>query len=261
MNTKQLSLTGAALFLVACNNQGVSLAFQAVNAAGEDAAPGAEIADEAQTPFVLEELQVHLRDIELDLPAGTNCDSVADQLSEGVSCDEDDDSGEGAKVKVAGPFVLDLLNGTSTPDLAAITVPAGTYQRIDFRIDDGDPDEGLVEAGSALDNRSLVGAMSFDQDGSPVRLRLSLRFNEDIRVENAEGIEVEAGAGALLTQFDASQWLAGLDISGCVARGELVAVDGEIVADDDAPAGSGSCSELEGTLKQNIKESGQLDKD
>lgn len=262
---KSIRMVGAvALFAaVACKGEGVGISFQAVSGEGEVVAPGSSISDEGQTAFAFSELQVHLRDIELDLPDGKGCDEVADQLSEGVSCDDSSDDAAGddssnGTVRIAGPFVIDLLNGTSTPDLAAITVPAGTYKRIDFRIDDGDPDQGVVAPGSALDDRSLAGALSFDLDGVATTLRLSLRFNEDIRLEDPAGLTVDGNGAALLARFDANAWLTGLDISGCLDRGELAVDNGEVLVDDDAPSGSGDCSDIENTIKTNIKESGQL---
>jgi hypothetical protein len=253
---KKLSMLTTFSFLAltaACNSGAVGLQFQAVTDDGSAASSGDVVTDDAQTAFGLVEAQLHLRDIELDLPDGAKCGDVPE--TEGTRCDEDSD-----KIVIDGPFVIDLVTGQTTPDLSAIEVPAGVYKRIDFRVEDGDPDEGVVAAGSALDDRSFAGSFTFDDQGTPLTLRLSLRFNEDIRLEDPAGIDASGSAQALLAKFDISAWFAGLDISGCLADGELTNENGEVLVDDDVLSGSGDCSDIENTLKTNMKNSGQLDK-
>jgi hypothetical protein len=253
---KKLSMLTAFSFsalTAACNNGTVGLQFQAVTGDGSAASSGDVVTDDAQTTFSLVDAQLHLRDIELDLPEGSTCSDVPETA--GTKCDESSN-----KIVIDGPFVIDLVTGQSTPDLSTIEVPAGVYKRIDFRVEDGDPSEGVVAEGSALDNRSFAGSFTFDDQGTPLTLRLSLRFNEDIRIEDPAGIDATGSAQALLTTFDISAWFAGLDISGCLENGDLRIVDGEVLVDDDALSGSGDCSDIENTLKTNMKNSGQIDK-
>ena len=253
---KKLSMLTAfscSTLIAACNGGTVGLQFQAVTDDGSAASSGDVVTDDAQTAFGLIDAQLHLRDIELDLPEGSKCGEVPEAA--GTTCDESSN-----KIIIDGPFVIDLVTGQATPDLNNIEVPAGVYKRIDFRVEDGDPDEGVVAAGSALDDRSFSGSFSFDDQGTPLTLRLSLRFNEDIRLEDPAGIDASGSAQSLLTKFNISAWFAGLDISGCLANGELAIVDGEVLVDDDALSGSGDCSDIENTLKTNMKNSGQIDK-
>lgn len=224
----------------------VAVEFQA-SASTVQAGNSLTISDDGATPFTFTSAQIHLRDIELDLADG-DCDDV-----EGATCSEQ-------SVKIEGPFVVDLLTGVSTPSLADVRVPAGIYKRIDFRIDDARIEQGLVDAASPLANRSMVASASFQHDGETMSLDLLLRFNEDIRVEDPAGIDVSGDAAALLTRFDASLWLDGLDIEDCLARGELAVTPTGVRLDDNASSGTGGCSDIENVIKRNIKTAAQLDR-
>lgn len=245
--TARFVVLASLMFTGGCATDTVSIDFQAVTGSST-AGPGAIVRDEAGTSFTLTSAQVHLRDIELDVPDGSSCDDVA-----AAGCVAD-------TIKIQGPFVIDLLTGVSDPPLEDVSIPAGTYKRIDFRIDDGQPSQGLVGAGDPLDNRSMVATASFLYESQPVTLSLSLRFNEDVRVEDPAGIDVSGDAAALLTTFDAGVWLDGLDIVECLRRGDLAIVGGAVTVDDDTTAGSGACSEIETLLKHNIKTAAQFDR-
>jgi hypothetical protein len=187
--------------------------------------------------FTLTSARIHVRDIKLDLPDGSDCDDRA-----GTVCTND-------TIEIRGPFDIDLMTGVSTPSLDVVRVPAGTYKRIDFRIDDD----------GALDDRSLVATADFVHQGQPMTLALSLRFNEDVRVEAPQGITVSGDGAALLTLFDATAWLDGLDVAECLTRDELVVDGSTVTVDDDLTSGTGSCSEIENVLKLNIKTAAQLE--
>ncbi len=245
---------------------GVGLGFRAVKPAvsqglaGDELGAGLTVTDEVGTVYTLVSTKVNLRDIELDLPAGTRCNEIAAELGGGARCGSDnaDDSsgggsdstnGGGDKVKIDGPFTVDLLTGTATPSLAEVRVPALAYDRIDFRIEPADAGE--------LEGTSWRTTATFDDGGTQRALTLSLRFNEDLRVEAPGGVQVEAGA-PLLVRFDVTQWLSGVGLGACVDSGEADAGDAIVI--DDATRGN-ECGEVEGALKEAVKRSMQLDRD
>jgi hypothetical protein len=225
--------------------------------------------------------RVHLRHIELDLPFGMRCAGVRDQLAGGAVCKSDvsdddgtpdqgsgdapgtpgaEDSGTGAPrdrhertILIRGPFVVDLLAGVSTPSLSRVRVPAVAYTRIDVRIDDGELGEGVLRSGDELIDRSLVVWADFVYMGTPVELRLSLKFNEDVRFEAPRG--VPAGP-ELRLELEVDRWLSGIRLADCLDGGDLVVEDGVLLVDDDSARGE--CSDLEGDIKDNVKNSARL---
>ena len=102
--------------------------------------------DDAGNSVTIAAAEVHLRDIRLTLPAGVACADVeASLVSAGCEdADDSDDSGgdneddHGAEIIVDGPFVVDLVAGTSTPTLDDVRVPAMRYDRVDLRVDESD---------------------------------------------------------------------------------------------------------------------------
>lgn len=209
--------------------------------------------------FTLSQARIHLRDIRLDLPKGTKCADVIGQTS-GVQCKGSDDaagddsgSGSGTLV-VAGPIVVDLMAGTTTPDLSGLRVPAGSYKRIDFRLEEAKSDE--VAANEPLIGYSLIARAGFQQDGQARTLELLLKFSEDARFETATGVEVPEG-GTLVAMLKPEAWLKNLPVATCLQKGDVYFENSTLRIDDRA---KGDCSGAESTVKNNIKTSGDLRK-
>lgn len=238
------------LSLLACSGSedGVGINVHAVsNTPSSTGALG--LADASGADFSLTSALVHIRHIQLDLPQGALCADIASELK-GAVCQED------TRIHIEGPFVVDLAAATSTPDLGAVVIPTGTYSRIDIRVDDGDPQEGLIEPGSPLDDYSLVVDANFNYGGEAASLKLSLNFDEDIRIERLDGVAVAAGED-LAARFLVNDWLLGVDITGCLDGGEI-ALDANRTATIDDNA-DGACGGIEDTIKNNMKGSGELE--
>ncbi len=243
-----LGIVSGSLFAAACGGGGeAGVAVSALTGSGQR--PVA--ADARGLAFTIDEGLLHLRHIELDLPSGTGCADVADRLT-GAECHDADGPDDEAKIHIPGPFAVDMIAGTSTPSLAGVTIPAGTYRRIDLRVDDGVPEQGVVEAGSPLDDNALAVIASFDDGGTPAILDLRLNFDEDIRIEQPGGVAVAEGDD-LIARFAAANWLAGVDLAACAAT--LTPVGGRYVIDD---RNDGACAGIEDVVKNAMKESGDL---
>lgn len=246
---RNLLLVGSSsLLLAACSGDpGAGISVQALRGPGD-----APIADGAGTPYQLTSGLLHLRHIELDLPSGTSCDDVSGDLS-GASCHAADQAGDEDKLRIDGPIVVDLVTATATPSLAGVVIPAGTYRRIDLRVDDGDPAEGVVAAGSPLDDNAFAIVAGFDLHGTPTVLDLRTNFDEDIRIEQPGGVVVGAGDD-LIARFAVADWLAGVDLVACLDSG-IPVEGGRAVIDDRS---SGACAGIEDAIKLNMKESRDL---
>lgn len=210
--------------------------------------------DASGRTFTIDAARAYVRHIALDLPDGQRCAAL--DLGPGYRCDS---SGSGGRdqVRAEGPFVIDLVARTSAPPLPSAPLPAGPWRRVDVRLDDGDPADGLVSAGDPLDDQTLVASGRFDHDGRSTPFDLRLRFNEDARFERPEGVVLGAdGAAGLALELDVAGWFSQLSLTDCLDDGDLELRDGRLVLED----GRGSCSDVENQLKEAIKRSAQLDR-
>lgn len=242
---------------------GVQLALTSSAESQAKADGSALVAREAQGgEFAIEHARAVIERIELYLPEGQSsmgkdkCDD-----SHGTSCDDDveaDDSSSGAddsaKITIRGPFVVDLVDGTSTPEIANVMVPAGHYRRVDVRFsNDG---HGKLDESDPLHDLTFVADGKFTPNGAgAMPFNLALDFNEDARFESATGIDIgEESAQAVLLKLDVSKWFGALPIGNCMEQGDLAADSGTLVIDERA-----QCSHVERDLKDAIKTSGRLE--
>lgn len=255
------TLLSATLALTACGGEGASLRFsvrdsqaQATGAlvAAADAAPAPTFSSEGIT-FTLSEARIHLKDIRLDLPQGTKCDDVRGLLS-GATCQGGESGSGSGTVIVPGPLVVDLMTGSTTPDLSGLRLPAGTYKRIDFRLDEARA--GEVAATEPLVGYSLLVKAGFTREGAANTLELKLKFSEDARFQSATGVEVGEN-DALLALLQPQAWLEGLPVASCLQSGDLRLSNNVLHLDDQA---RGACGDAENLVKSNIKNSGALRK-
>lgn len=182
-------------------------------------------------------------------------DDVGDDNPSSGGSDASDDSDE---VRLYGPFVVDLMTGAATPSLEGLRIPAETYTRVDVRFDDADPRDGVVASTDPLAEQTLLASGVMAHGGEELRFELALDFDEDARFEPASGpIAVSADApGEVSLWLDVARWFAAVRIGECMSDGDLVVSNGTVIIDD-----RGGCSDVEGALKEAIKQSGQLDHD
>lgn len=193
--------------------------------------------DQGGATFQVEAASLFVRHLELYLPAGLGCADVAPLgLPAGVSCDLE-------KLRVTGPFRVNLLTGVATPPLPSLTVPAGTYSRVDVRFEEDE-----------LTDVTLVASGTVPVDGVSRPWRLAVELDEDVRFE---GMTIDALEGALaraLLGLDMSQWFAALPLSACAAAGTLPVEGGVIVLSD----GDEACVDIEDVIKAAIRGSAVL---
>jgi hypothetical protein len=257
------TLVSAVLALTACGEEGAALRFSALESKTQTASALIQGASQPLEPatftssdgvtFTLNEARIHLKDIRLDLPQGTKCAEVRGLLT-GATCKGGESGSGSGTVVIPGPMVVDLMTGLTTPDLSELRLPAGTYKRIDFRLDEAKASE--VPAGEPLVGYSLLVKAGFTQGSTPSTLDLRLKFSEDARFESSTGVEVGAD-DALLALLKPQVWLEGLPVASCLQKGDLQVVNGLLTLDDRA---KGDCNGAEDTVKRNIKRSGDLRK-
>jgi hypothetical protein len=248
-----LGSTGAGAGSFATGTAAIAIA--AADSLGDDGALGLTFQDKAGVDLDLVSARAYLRDIELYLPIGVTCSSIADQLAGGASCgslgDDSPSDDDEDKIEIEGPFVVDLMTGTASPDLSSVRVPALPYRRVDFRLDDARVRDGLISAGDPLEDRSIAIEADFVADGEVVRLSLTLDVRGDVRFRSADGISLETG-DSLLLLFDTTGWMSDVEMDECLTGGDTAVVDGVLRLDggDDR-----ACRDLQRAVRDNIRES------
>lgn len=165
------------------------------------------------------------------------------------------------KVLIAGPFVADLILGTTTPDLTDILIPSGVYTRIDVELGEADDSDGNLESGDPLIGHTLVAHGRFTYEGQRRDLTIRLKFHEEIRFRHPDGIEIsEDGANDVVVTLDASTWFDGINLSACLdLEGLILNEDGSLVIDEEA--GRGECDGIENIIRENIEASARIEKE
>lgn len=172
-------------------------------------------------------------------------DDVADDKGDDMS-DDDSATGNGDKITIRGPFIIDLVDGSSTPSIADIKVPAGHYRRVDVRFsNDG---HGKLGANDPLNGNTFVADGTFTPNGGEAMpFSVALDFNEEARFESKAGFDISAQAASdVLLKLDISSWFSALPVSECAESG-AIAIDEK------------SSCHFEQDLKDAIKSSGRLE--
>ncbi len=190
--------------------------------------------DQGGTTFVIDRARTLVRRIELMSPVA-GCDQ----------CEDD-------KIKIEGPFLLDLVSRTSTPAIERVSVPAGDYKRVDVRLDFP---QGNEPQAASLGDLSFTSAGSFDYDGRSYRFELALRFNAEAKFEGDQGIRIEEGeAQKVPLLLDPAKWFSALPLTDCLRDGLIDLSQDPVLLHE----GSGRCSNLKPDFANAIRDSGRL---
>ena len=190
--------------------------------------------------------RVGVRDIDFYLEEGVLCGDLQFDFEAPVVCEDD-------KVRVQGPFVVDLLTGESTPSLEGLTVPSGNYKRVDVRFDDVKSDWDLVDSDDPILENSFLLEGSIGESGAAYRVSIDVNIEARYRNDESQALPENAPAQVFL-QLDPRSWFEALPISQCIEDGEFETLNDLILIQD-----SGSnCQEIENALKSAIRDSGTL---
>jgi hypothetical protein len=206
------------------------------------------LGDTSGAHVVLTEAKLAISRIKLHSESESDrCDSAEDHRKKDDSsksadevereCEDDE------KVAFAGPFIVDLLTGTSTPPLGSLSVPAGPYRKVKVELHQG-------QNGSALDGKTLVAAGSVTfADGTTRPFNLSLTLNENLKIKSKSGLTLDAGTvNTVAISILAGNWLKGLDLAGCLAG----APAGALVITEKSDLGK--CLDAEHRIKDNFRD-------
>lgn len=221
-------------------------------------APGLVAPDSAGVDFAIDHAQALVDELDLWLPDGEPCSTRLDDATVApaqtpyvAAC-----SGDDTKLRVPGPWLVDLATGALDPSLDALDLPDGPYARIDARLRPARPGESSVHAGDPLDGKSIDVGGSVVIDGATRRWDLHLDFTDNARFVPAAPVEVGPGVASLMLLLDVSTWFDDLDLAACIASGEVPTdADGIFMLADTAPR----CGNVEAAIRREIREAGRLE--
>lgn len=127
-----------------------------------------------------------------------------------IDGDNDDGEDDNEEVEFEGSFVVDLINGTSTPDFGLASVQPGIYEEIE------------IEMGTILENNnSIFIAFSYTPDGGGSAVQVEFSSQEEIEFEiedETTGFQLDANALTnMLVLLDLDALFSGIDLSTAVA--------------------------------------------
>ncbi len=140
-----------------------------------------------------------------------------------------------------GPWLVNLIEGSSQPSMDSLEVGPGSYQALRVRLA---PQEVL--SGSSLVVRGWVrqGAAVL-----PFEIRSTVRRFLESQAPQNVAFAVGAAAWMAIT-VDLSQWLSGIPLSRCIEQGVFTAEAG--VVSIRAERASGDCRTMESVLDANL---------
>lgn len=205
-----LMLIAGSLWLVGCNNddvatEGVKLQMKAV-------ASVSTINDGRVNATSLEfnEVLLGVKEIEFETLEEDDQEDIDDD-NDGENDDGEDDDEE---IEFEGSYVVDLINGTSTPDFGLATLQPGVYEEIE------------IELGPVLPNNNTVFiAFTYTPDGgSAVEVEFSTKKEIEFEIEDeTNGFQLDANTLTnILVLLDLDVLFSSVDLSTAEADGDGV---------------------------------------
>lgn len=212
--------------------------------------------------FFVNTASASIRSIDIELPEGTTCADLGDvALPENVTCkDAEADDDDGPRVRVAGPYVVDLMTGTSTPSLSDLLLPPLVYNQIKIKFDsvDEDDEEELVDSEDLIVGNTLVATGSFNYDTTDYTFDLALNFDEEVEFENVDGAAIDAATlNNLVVELDVNSWFSSVSIGDCLDGEHLVPdLSNHVVINEETD----ECDILD-SIKDSVEHSGEFGDD
>jgi hypothetical protein len=197
--------------------------------------------DRQGTAITVSAANANVRRIDLHLPGDKPCSGIdTSMLPSNVKCNS-------AKMRIEGPFAVDLITGTATPALANITLPRATYKRVDIEF----------EPAASLGGNTIVVSGSMPRAGAPTPFDMELDFVAQAKFENTAGVTIGGStAQDVFLLLDVAKWFTTAPITTCVADGDIGIEGGRIKIDSDHLRGP--CNMIRNGIHDAIRDSGTL---
>lgn len=157
-----------------------------------------------ETEIEFTEILIGVTEIELEFEDEDYDDSDDSDYDDGDDDIDDDDD----EIEFEGEFVIDLLNGTSTPDFGIATIIPGIYEEIEIEM------EPILENGTTL----FVAFNFTNADGETINIEYSTDDELEFEIENEAGFQIEEDAlSQILILVDMDKLFNGVDFNSTEA--------------------------------------------
>lgn len=217
--------------------------------------------------LLITKAQVALKEIEFESEEELSLDTAL----EGDSSEEVEDSFD-----FKGPYIVDLVTDTVSPELGFADLPPGIYKEIELKLDKVEGDEldeqgaQLVDASDPLFGNCIYIEGTYTGPSSTgaqtdIPFKMSFALDEEFELSGpgavSNGIDVSTSVDVIIA-FRLQKWFAfdslETNSDGSLSPNKLIVQSGEIVLDDQA---SGDNDAIRDMIKENIKDSADYGED
>jgi len=185
-----------------------------------------------------------VEEVRLKLDSGVQCAEVEAELFGAVCVD-------GNRVLIPGPIVFDLADGTSSPDLSEVRIPAGNYKRAELVL--GTADGDLLADDDDLAGRTLVS--QFEPVDADYEVALRLGLEDVLKIDDPRAVDTQNDGMVLALGVDGSSWFADSGLDACLDAGTVpTSESGVYVVNDEDPT---LCDGLADAIEHNVMKSGK----
>jgi len=160
------------------------------------------------TGLIFRQVVVGVTELEFETPEENEQEDIEDSQD-----GDDDGEDDNEEVEFAGPFVVDLIAGTSTPDFGVANILPGTYEELE------------IEIGPVLDSgNSIFVAFDIPRDGQDtLKVQYSFSGEIEIEIEREAGFQIDGGAlSQMLVLLNLDSLVNGVDFSQAVVDADGV---------------------------------------
>ncbi len=196
--------------------------------------------------------------------AGTLALDTAKIVLKEVEFELESADGDSTGIDFKGPYIVDLINNSVSPDPGTAEVSSGIYTEIKLKmakLEEDDADEAGISDSDLLEKSIYLSGTYSPASGNSKSFVLSFKLDEEFKIENdGDGIILEEGIeSAIEVSFDLEKWFDlsnsetnsdGYDFSDINSTSIVLEKDGEDTE-----------KELLEVIKDNIKESAEFDKE
>ncbi|MBF0432323.1 MAG: hypothetical protein HQK83_13645 [Fibrobacteria bacterium] len=155
-----------------------------------------------------------------------------------------------------GPFINDLLSGSSVPSLKGVSLPAALFHEVELNFDSLETEDSLYASFPALQGNSILMKGYFSYKGKIDRaFSIHLTVVEELEFEGKENLIIQPDSSlSWKVDLNAGNWFQNIEITNCLDNGELMLdSNGNLLLNNPK-----ECNELNTRLKTNILNSGSI---